>query len=30
MLILGYLDINDGSFILDIDVSNEVIGCVFL
>lgn len=28
VLIFGYLDVNGGEFILDIDVSNEVIGVV--
>lgn len=30
VLIFGYLDVIGGEFILDIDVSNEVIGVVLL
>lgn len=28
--IFGYLDVDGGLFVLDIDVSNDVIGCVLL
>lgn len=30
VFILGYLDVNGGMFVLDIDVSNDLIGVVLL